>query len=517
MHKTNITFRRKTGQFVPEPSLIAAGMLMTIFLSGLYAFSFGREIPVFPGAEGFGSTTPAGRGGTVIKVTTLAADGPGSLKEAVSTPGKRTIVFEVGGVIDARAGGPRFYDITDPYCTIAGQTAPSPGITILGSGFFITTHDILIRHIAVRLGDHPGQGNSGDGIVFLGSAGSNAANIVIDHCSFSWATDKTISTWTFNCDGVTHDITMSNCIIAEALMCANIHKEKCHSKGFLLGDGSQNITIKACLFSDNWDRNPAIKGHTSSQIVNNVVYNPGEIAMVITESSFCGSGAVKSSLIGNVLKSGTKTRLVKDCLIGFEGALQSSGTSIYVADNVGDTNFLYTSHPDWYPPRFDGEPPIPPEYSAATPQDAAWCEPMTVVPAEETYRYVLNNAGFRPIDGDSTDKRIIKEVVTRTGMIIDSLNQLPDNGMPPIVGATRPFDVPQNHSEDDDGDGYTNLEEILHQLAAQVEGEGRMLSLDAINSSRTVPFGHRKWNPNRGLSAGVFPGGISGIEVFSAT
>lgn len=41
-------------------------------------------IPAFPGAEGFGAGSTGGRGGRVIKVTTLAASGPGMRKRSVS-------------------------------------------------------------------------------------------------------------------------------------------------------------------------------------------------------------------------------------------------------------------------------------------------------------------------------------------------------------------------------------------------------------------------------------------------
>ena len=54
----------------------------------------------FPGAMGAAATTPGGRGGEIVRVTTLAPAGPGSFLEAVRKPGKRIVVFEVGGIID---------------------------------------------------------------------------------------------------------------------------------------------------------------------------------------------------------------------------------------------------------------------------------------------------------------------------------------------------------------------------------------------------------------------------------
>ena len=53
-------------------------------------------------------------------MTTLAADGPGSLAEAVATKGPRIVVFEVGGVIDLNE---KIISIKEPFLTIAGQTA----------------------------------------------------------------------------------------------------------------------------------------------------------------------------------------------------------------------------------------------------------------------------------------------------------------------------------------------------------------------------------------------------------
>src|SRR6478609_1894630 len=73
--------------------------------------------------EGWATGTRGGSGGRLIKVTTLAESGPGSLREAVEAEGPRTVVFEVGGVIDMQG---RPLNIRHPFLTIAGQTAPHP-------------------------------------------------------------------------------------------------------------------------------------------------------------------------------------------------------------------------------------------------------------------------------------------------------------------------------------------------------------------------------------------------------
>src|SRR6185436_20415800 len=92
----------------------------------------------FPGAEGWAAQTLGGRGGRIVRVTTLAATGPGSFAEAVAASGPRIVVFEVGGVIDLNT---HIIEIKEPYLTIAGQTAPSPGITFIRGGMLVGAQD----------------------------------------------------------------------------------------------------------------------------------------------------------------------------------------------------------------------------------------------------------------------------------------------------------------------------------------------------------------------------------------
>jgi hypothetical protein len=83
----------------------------------------------FPGAQGFGAYAKGGRGGRVLFVTNLNADGPGSLQAACAAEGPRTVIFRTGGVIRAT----KSIGIHNPYITIAGQTAPGDGICIRGA------------------------------------------------------------------------------------------------------------------------------------------------------------------------------------------------------------------------------------------------------------------------------------------------------------------------------------------------------------------------------------------------
>ncbi len=135
----------------------------------------------FPGAAGWAAVTPGGRGGRILRVTTLAADGPGSFKAAVETSGPRIVVFEVGGVIDM---GRTTLTIAEPFLTIAGQTAPSPGITLIRGGIDLKAHDVIVRHIRIRTGVDGQARMSGWEADAFSTVG--AYNVIVDHCTMTW-------------------------------------------------------------------------------------------------------------------------------------------------------------------------------------------------------------------------------------------------------------------------------------------------------------------------------------------
>ena len=125
-----------------------------VMLASAHAVVETQKLPIIPGAAGFGIHTPAGSGRhlspvqtRVIKVTNLNPSGPGSLQAALAAEGPRVVVFEVAGNIDlSPLGG---LSIRNPFVTVAGQTAPSPGITIKAGELSIGTHDVLLQHIRI--------------------------------------------------------------------------------------------------------------------------------------------------------------------------------------------------------------------------------------------------------------------------------------------------------------------------------------------------------------------------------
>jgi hypothetical protein len=81
---------------------------------------------------------------------------------------------------------------------------------------------------------------------------------------------------------------------------------------------------------------------------------------------------------------------------------------------------------------------------------------------------VLANAGAWPASRDAVDQRVVSDVRNRTGRIITSQNQV--GGWPNLGTPRRTLALPANPNGDDDGDGYTNLEEWLHALSRTAEG-----------------------------------------------
>jgi hypothetical protein len=398
--------------------------------------------------------TRGGADGKVVRVTTLAASGPGSFTEALAIAGPRTVEFAVAGIIDLAGKSIR---ITQPFLTVAGETAPTPGITLTNGEFSVTTHDVIIRHLRFR----PGAGNrprrSGwepDGL----TTGGGAHDVIIDHCSFSWAVDENLSASGPRFEGATpdewrahtsHRITFSHCVIAEGLE-NSTHSKGPHSKGTLLHDNTSDIAIIGNLYLSNVDRNPLFKAGVRAAVVNNLICNPGGRIMQygFEPSQWEGKELQRAqlSIVGNVARLGPSSSeenaffevwpaygpcdfLLRDNLM-FDAAGHPLPTTPAFRDRTRFRPGFTAPIPGGSGYEYRLAPFAPPPEMRQVETPPTWPPRLKALPASETQAWVLANVGARPWDRDATDRRQIEEARTGRGKVIDFESEVGGLGKP---------------------------------------------------------------------------------------
>lgn len=363
--------------------------------------------------------TKGGAGGRIIRVTTLDAYGPGSLGEALDQKGPRVIVFEVGGVIDLKG---KSYQIKNSSITIAGQTAPAPGITLIKGGLGIAASDVIVQHLMVRPGEAGHAKKSGfepDGIATYGGA----HDVIVDHCSLTWAIDENLSAsgsrfadgHTENPDdwraATSHRITFSNNLIAEGLSNAT-HSKGEHSKGSLIHDNVCDVAIVRNLYANNMERNPLFKGGTRGVVVNNLISNPGRVLVHYNLwTSEWGTHAPQTgalSIVGNVAIFGSDT--VKQKVLPSMLTVRGDGPcEAFIDDNQGEGPAA-------------GIAPAGGKVGLlkVLPKAPCWPSSLKAMAAKDVAVYLQMNVGARPWNRDPIDQRILTEALAGTGKIIDS-------------------------------------------------------------------------------------------------
>jgi hypothetical protein len=427
--------------------VVAASGLMLFWTSGcvlsVNAQTVGHAVDQAGAAYGWNYGLPAyaeqvtdgGRGGKIVRVSSLESEGPGTLRAALSMEGARIVVFDVAGAIDLGGDNIR---IDNADVTIAGQTAPSPGISILRGGLIIAADDVIVQHIRIRpgdLGEAPRSGRDIDSITT-----QSAHNVIVDHCSLSWATDENLSAsgprftgegpdaWR---EGTSRNILFSNNIIAEGLAYST-HAKGEHSKGSLIHDNVSDIVIYANLYTSNFERSPLFKGGVRGAIVNNFIYNPGQRAVHYNLQGL-EWGAVppatgQMDLVGNVMRAGPSTAVgVPLVMFGGEGDL-----SLFLQDN--------TAVDRW------GQPaPVTGRYTMSeagiVEADASHMDlsGLPILPSSRVEASVLAEAGARPWDRDTHDVRVLADAAEGRGGIIDSQDDV--GGYPEVLASQRAFDA----------------------------------------------------------------------------
>jgi hypothetical protein len=485
-----------------SPHTNAFAALLLFIAPGAHA----ETPPAFPGVEGAGQFATGGRGGAVVHVTNLHADGPGSLADAVSQP-NRNVVFDVSGIIDlhddkvAKPGKPKKEAkggkivIRQPNITIAGQTAPGEGICLKGGTLNVEASNVIVRYLRSRRGwNH--ESDTGDclevkaptigEVTVPGGQTAEAFNkrqqkklergkfmhefaklsdVVIDHCSTSWATDENLS--------VTHvdRTTVSWSIAAEGLDYTNPKQTPPnHSEGSLWGSGAPDgrSTMHHMLYAHNRLRNPRTTGGANVPPVlnfwNNVVYDWSEYA------SHTGSETVLLNWLDSYYKPGPSTPAdIRTHMFEFHGdpgaRIFARGNFIVSAPAATADNRLAIFHNEKFRKMGAAE-------KEAMKADAPFADaPAHLQSAEAAFESVLADAGATLPARDAVDLRIVTSVRNGTGKVIQKETDFPEDQRWPDYRSLPP-------PEDSDGDGLPDFWEKQFGLNPSDASDAAKISAD---------------------------------------
>lgn len=301
----------------------------------------------------------------VKHVTNLNDSGPGSLRTAVSGSAKKIVVFDVSGVIalksDLKIGA---------NTTIAGQTAPYPGITLRYRTVRPDADNVIVRFIRVRRGQEKDVNDGADAIWTRENDG-----MIFDHCSFSWSIDEVASFYDNN------NFTMQWCTAAESLNNAG-HGKGAHGYGGIWGgklasfhhNMIAHVTNRVPRFNGaryEWDgyksnamydeykwANPVQAENVDFR--NCVMYNWGN-----SNGCYGGPGGGQINIVNNYYKGGpatpdSKAQRVTEISVASSG--NSSGhpdiygmtSRYYINGNTTETNSgTITENRDWNGVNYD--------------------------------------------------------------------------------------------------------------------------------------------------------------------
>lgn len=371
------------------------------------------RIPAFDGALGGGMYTAGGRGGKEYVVTSLEdSEEEGTFRHAVRAEGPRIVKFAVSGDIHLKST----LKIENPYITILGQTAPGEGITIRDHGVYIGTDEVIIRYLRFRMGSAAKDENDA-----LGARHNK--NIIIDHCSISWATDENASFY------ANSNATIQWCIISEALN-SSVHHKGQHGYGGIWG--GRNVTFHHNVIAHNNSRNPRFDHPAiyegsdllfrrgTVEFVNNIVYNWGMKAIYGGEEGWF-------NVIGNLFRPGPGTRTLDGKFLQIYTSESTSMVpgAFHIRDNVYDVSAVRDGNYLGKKPDADKIAGNAAEYEAVSAPSPFPCrEPVHAAPIMEEYGKILESAGAS-LCRDATDTRIVHEIRTGTVTFSGSVTGIP--------------------------------------------------------------------------------------------
>ncbi len=444
--------------------------------------SFAQQI-AFPGAEGFGKYATGGRGGKVTAVTNLNDSGEGSFRNALEQfPGEPlTIIFKISGIIELQSK----IQIKRSNLTIAGQTAPGDGICLKNQSLILNgasakgNHgNIIIRFIRSRPGGTDKKG-------LYGYDMENCHDVIVDHCSFSWANEECAAMYD------TKNTTVQWCIVSEGLYEAG-HQKGHRSYGGVWG--GQYASYHHNLIAHQNSRAVRFNGaraHDTIALIdyrNNVIYNWGNANACYGGEVNIAGGVSQVNIVNNYYKPGPATAQIELKFVHANyNAKEAKGTGQwYLSGNIMEESKSLTKKnfkgldlaEEGYPKKAEANNPFP--ITAAIPEQSA----------ADAYAAVLKYSGAVLPKRDATDERVVNETKTDKASgkgvfgkpgIIDSPEAV--GGWAEYKTAAAPVDTDEDGMPDEwekknglnpanvsDGnkigaDGFTMLEKYLNELA----------------------------------------------------
>jgi hypothetical protein len=469
---------------------IAASVVFLPLSTNAQSVDYGGYRPHY---QGYGVNTPGGRGGTVCKVTSTSDTAwppvPGTFRYCVESSGPRFVIFETSGTISLTNGE---VVVKNPYITIAGQTAPSPGIVIRGQALIVDTHDVVIQHVRVRVGAVAWEPH---GLWIR----DRADNVVVDHVSISWAIWTSLGIVPSELGGYRGGTSILDSIVSESLACSGVNRAAPCNPASYPGSGYSNsramliresggVSLLRNIFAHNNDRQPETGGPTETILVNNLIYNPSltPLSAVLFSDPY-RQGPTQSVVQGNLLIAGPTTP-GNNGYVAPEYREEGELTMVRVDESLHPQSSIYLDG-NYYDRHCGGtaclaspaaqwrlvKDKVGGSIHASTPPLALDNLPLSsALPASQVESYLTANAGARPLDRDAVDARIAYEIATRTGSVPNTPAEKAgagtgSDGFPILAVNARALSVPADPHGVIDSVGRTRIEAWLETFARELE------------------------------------------------
>lgn len=438
--------------------------------------------PIYPGLRGPGTETAGGSGrsyntthsqGTTVtkcrlyKVNSLSdASSITALGDNVYTGTLRgcinhhnanatgqtfgTVVFEVSGTITIGSN----LLVSGSNFSIHGQTAPAPGIQIVGDAIFGSTagSDQFFQHLTVRkIGT-----SSVEGARF-----NNGGRKVLDHMTVLHGMDENFEM------GYSTIGTVANSILAEpAAETDGTGADHRFNVMFTNAGPDSRILLYGTILANAKERNPMGRGPKQA-MVNCLTYHWTQNAWQLQIDSTLGGAAQIYTAVGNVWiqKSGVSANKP---IWTHSSSTPPAGTTLYVRANLSTETI---SGGQWNAVTTRGS--VPTQENAASDASATfWPTGMVALDPtgtnlrdNEVFNVIINYAGSRPANRDTTAQRLINEIINDTGSLKTRAFAAAD--VPTYAQNFRAFTVPADRDVIN-ANGYTLLEEHIQSFDAEV-------------------------------------------------